>query len=94
MEASNCLITEGRDSATAGIFRESGEIRQGLLSDILKSIDPQRAIFEAPTPKSQMYFINLVGANVNLSNVAAKDLLNLELQRQSLRYESFFNSKE
>jgi len=91
---SSYVITEGRDSATAGIFRESGEIREGLLSDILKSIDPKRTIFEAPTPKTQMFFINLIGANVNLGNVAAKDLLILESQRQSLRYETFFNKKE
>jgi phosphosulfolactate synthase len=87
------VITEGRDSATAGLYRESGEIREGLLSDILKSIDPKRTIFEAPTPKTQMYFINLVGANVNLGNVQARDLLILESQRQGLRYETFFNTK-
>lgn len=87
------VITEGRDSATAGIFRESGEIREGLLTDILAAIDPRRTIFEAPTPKTQMYFINLIGANVNLGNVAAKDLLILESQRQGLRYETFFNKK-
>jgi phosphosulfolactate synthase len=91
---SSYVITEGRDSATAGLYRESGEIRQGLLSDILKSIDPKRTIFEAPTTKTQMFFVNLVGANVNLGNVAPKDLLVLESQRQSLRYETFFNTKE
>jgi phosphosulfolactate synthase len=87
------VITEGRDSATAGLYRESGEIREGLLSDILHSIDPKRTIFEAPTHKTQMYFINLVGANVNLGNVQARDLLVLETQRQGLRYETFFNPK-
>jgi phosphosulfolactate synthase len=87
------VITEGRDSATAGLYRESGEIREGLLSDILHSIDPKRTIFEAPTHKTQMYFINLVGANVNLGNVQTRDLLVLETQRQGLRYETFFSTK-
>jgi phosphosulfolactate synthase len=87
------VITEGRDSATAGLYRESGEIREGLLTDILHAIDPKRTIFEAPTHKTQMYFIKLVGANVNLGNVQTRDLLVLETQRQGLRYETFFNTK-
>jgi phosphosulfolactate synthase len=87
------VITEGRDSATAGLYRESGEIREGLLSDILHSVDPKRTIFEAPTHKTQMYFINLVGANVNVGNVNPRDLLVLETQRQTLRYETFFSTK-
>lgn len=87
------VITEGRDSATAGLYRESGEIREGLLTDILHAVDPKRTIFEAPTHKTQMYFINLVGANVNLGNVQTRDLLVLETQRQGLRYETFFNTK-
>jgi phosphosulfolactate synthase len=84
------VITEGRDSATAGIYRTSGEIREGLLSDIIKTIDNSKIIFEAPNPKNQMYFVNLLGPNVNLGNVAIKDLLLLESQRCGLRYETFF----
>lgn len=87
------VIIEGRDSATAGLYRESGEIREGLLTDILHSIDPKRTIFEAPTHKTQMYFVRLLGANVNLGNIATRDLLVLETQRQGLRYETFFNTK-
>jgi phosphosulfolactate synthase len=84
------VITEGRDSATAGLYRESGEIREGLLSDIIDSVDPARTIFEAPTHKTQMYFINKLGPEVNLGNVSTRDLLVLESQRRGLRYETFF----
>jgi len=84
------VITEGRDSATAGIYRPSGEVREGLLEDILNAVDHKRIIFEAPTPKTQMFFINLVGSDVNLGNVAISDLLLLETQRRALRYETFF----
>ena len=87
------IITEGRDSASAGLFRTNGEVRTGLLSDILSNIDSKRIIFEAPTSSSQMFFINTVGANVNLGNVSPRDLLILESQRQSLRCETFNNSK-
>ena len=84
------VITEGRDSATAGIYRTSGEIREGLLTDILKSVDHHKVIFEAPDSKNQMYFINLLGPDVNLGNVPATGLLLLESQRRGLRYETFF----
>ena len=84
------VITEGRDSATAGIYRTSGEIREGLLTDILKAVDHRKIIFEAPDPKNQMYFINLIGPDVNLGNVPATALLLLESQRRALRYETFF----
>lgn len=84
------VIAEGRDSGTAGIFHPTGDLRKDLIQIILKNIDPERIIFEAPTSIPQMHFINVVGANVNLGNVKPQDTLLLESQRQSLRYETFF----
>ncbi len=84
------VITEGRDSGTAGIYRPSGELRTGLVTDILKSCEGDKIIFEAPAPKLQMFFINSVGPNVNLGNVKPTEVLLLEAQRQSLRNETFF----
>lgn len=83
------VITEGRDSGTAGIYRPSGELRTGLIADIIKETDPDRLIFEAPATSLQMYFINAVGPNVNLGNVNPLDLAILEAQRQGLRSETF-----
>lgn len=84
------VITEGRNSGTAGVYRASGEIRTGLVQDIVESLDVNRIIFEAPTGDSQMYFINQVGVNVNLGNVNPYDVLLLEAQRVGLRSETFF----
>ena len=86
----NYVITEGRNSGTAGVYRPSGEIRTGLIADILSSVPVDRIIFEAPQPKAQMFFINQIGANVNLGNVNPHDLLLLEAQRVGLRSETFF----
>lgn len=83
------VIAEGRDSATAGIYRPSGEVREGLIKDVVSEIDVNRIIFEAPDARTQMYFINLFGCNVNLGNVALNDILLLETQRQALRFETF-----
>ena len=84
------VITEGRDSGTAGIFRESGELRTGLIQDISALPNASRIIFEAPTGSSQMYFINLIGPGVNLGNIKPSDIATLEAQRVGLRYETFF----
>ena len=87
---SEYVITEGRNSGTAGVYRPSGEIRTGLVEDIIHIINPKKLIFEAPSPKAQMYFINHVGSNVNLGNVNPYDLILLESQRVGLRNETFF----
>ncbi|MBS4220674.1 phosphosulfolactate synthase [Bacillus sp. FJAT-49711] len=88
------VITEGRDSGTAGIYDKNGNIKTNLIADILQDIDQQKIIFEAPTPKQQMYFINEIGPNVNLGNVKLSDVLVLEAQRLGLRCETFFMGEQ
>ena len=83
------VIAEGRDSGTAGIFRPSGEMRTGLISDLISSIGYEKLIIEAPTHTSQMYLITEIGPNVNLGNIKPSDVLVLETQRNGLRYETF-----
>lgn len=87
------VITEGRNSGTAGVYRANGEIRTGLVQDLISNLDSKKIIFEAPTGGSQMYFINQVGVNVNLGNVNPYDVLLLEAQRVGLRSETFFIDK-
>lgn len=84
------VITEGRESAQAGLYRPSGEVRTGLVDDIIKNSDVDRIIFEAPTTESQNYFLNLVGPDVSLGNINPHDLLRLEAQRRGLKCETFF----
>lgn len=84
------VIAEGRDSGTSGIYHSNGEIRESLVIDVAENIDYTNIIFEAPTPKSQMFFINQFGANVNLGNVKIRDVLLLEAERRGLRSETFF----
>lgn len=84
------VITEGRDSGTAGIYNRSGNVNMDLINQISQNIDVNKVIFEAPTPKQQMFFINQFGANVNLGNVKLQDVLVLESQRLGLRSETFF----
>jgi phosphosulfolactate synthase len=84
------VIAEGRASGTAGLYRPNQELRQGLVAEILETCPSERIIFEAPKSTMQMFFINEVGPNVNLGNIAPSDLLLLETQRCGLRSETFF----
>ncbi len=79
------VITEARESGTAGIFRGSGEVRMGLIDEIVHAIDPNRLLFEAPQKAQQVWFIEKFGPNVNLGNIAPDELIPLETLRLGLR---------
>lgn len=80
------VITEARESGTSGICREDGELRFGLIEEILETdIDSNALIFEAPNKGLQTYFIEKLGSNVNLANVPFSDPIGLETLRLGLR---------
>lgn len=79
------VIAEGRESGTAGIFRPTGEVREGLIGEIVHDVDPARIIFDAPRKEQQVWFIRRFGPDVNLGNVPASEVLALETLRRGLR---------
>jgi phosphosulfolactate synthase len=79
------VITEGREGGTAGIYRPTGEMRTGLVDEIVHSIEPENLIFEAPSKSSQAWFIKQFGASVNLGNIAPDEVIPLETLRLGLR---------
>lgn len=80
------VITEARESGTSGICRENGELRFGLIEEILGAgIDVNSLIFEAPNKTLQTYFIEKVGQHVNLANVPFAHIIPLETLRLGLR---------
>jgi len=79
------VIAEARESGSVGIFRHDGEVRQGLVDEIVHAIPPQRILFEAPRKEQQVWFVRRFGANVNLGNVTPEDVLSLETVRVGLR---------
>src|ERR671935_1987325 len=82
------VITEGRETGTAGIFRPTGEMRTGLVDEIAHEIDVQELIFEAPTKSSQAWFVKHFGPNVNLRNIPPDEVIPLETLRLGLRGET------
>ena len=79
------VITEGRESGTAGIYRPTGEMRTGLVDEIVHEIPVESLIFEAPAKSSQAWFIRKFGASVNLGNIAPDEVIPLETLRLGLR---------
>jgi phosphosulfolactate synthase len=79
------VITEARESGTAGIYRHDGEVRMGLIDEIAHAVDPDRLLFEAPRKDQQVFFIRRFGPDVNLGNIAPDEVLALETLRLGLR---------
>ncbi len=90
------VIAEAREAGNVGIYRGSGEVREGLVQEILTQIPAEKIIWEAPQKGQQLYFIELIGANVNLGNIAPGEVIPLETMRLGLRGDTFhlFLNKE
>jgi phosphosulfolactate synthase len=83
------VIAEARESGNVGIYRDSGEVRQGLVDEILTQIPEGTIIWEAPQKAQQVWFIKLIGANVSLGNIAPADIIPLETLRLGIRSDTF-----
>jgi phosphosulfolactate synthase len=84
------VIGEARESGNVGLFRASGEVRQGLVEEILTQVPTEHIIWEAPQKSQQVWFVKLLGANVNLGNIAPNEIIPLETIRLGLRGDTFF----
>ena len=83
------VIGEARESGNVGLFRSSGEVRSGLVEEILTKIPFEKIIWEAPQKAQQVWFIKLLGPNVNLGNIAPNEIIPLETLRLGLRGDTF-----
>jgi phosphosulfolactate synthase len=86
---SSYVIAEARESGNVGIYRGSGEVREGLVQEILTQIPGEKILWEAPQKAQQLYFIELLGCNVNLGNIAPTEVIPLETMRIGLRGDTF-----
>lgn len=85
------VIAEAREGGNVGIYRNSGEVRSDLIEEILTSIPQEKIIWEAPQKNQQVWFIKLMGSNVNLGNIAHNEVIPLECLRLGLRGDTFFD---
>lgn len=86
---SSYVIAEAREAGNVGIYRGTGEVREGLVQEILTQIPEEKIIWEAPQKAQQLYFLELIGCNVNLGNIAPHEILALEAMRIGLRGDTF-----
>ena len=86
---SSYVIAEARESGNVGIYRGTGEVREGLVQEILTQIPGERILWEAPQKTQQLYFLELLGCNVNLGNIAPTEVIPLEAMRIGLRGDTF-----
>lgn len=86
---SSYIVAESREAGNVGIYRDSGEVREGLVQEILTKVPAEKILWEAPRKDQQLYFLTLIGANANLGNVNPSEVVALEAMRVGLRGDSF-----
>ena len=85
------VIAEARESGTIGIYQSDGSANRALIDDIMKEISVNDVLWEAPNKAQQTMFIQLVGPNVNLGNIAPNEVVALEALRCGMRGDTFFD---
>jgi phosphosulfolactate synthase len=79
------VITEARESGSAGIFDSSGGMRTELIGEIAEEVGVEDVVFEAPTKAAQAWFVKRFGPEVNLGNIPPDEVIPLETLRLGLR---------
>ena len=79
------VICEARESGTVGIYHSNGEVKAGLIEELVASVEPSRLLFEAPRKSQQTWLVQQFGSNVNLGNIPTTDVIALETLRVGLR---------
>ena len=84
------VIAEARESGTIGIYNSDGSANTLLIDDIIEHVSVDKVLWEAPNKAQQVWFIRLLGANVNLGNIATNEVVALEALRLGLRGDTLF----
>ena len=85
------VIAEAREGGNVGIYNKGGDVRSDLIDEILTKINSNDILWEAPKKPQQVWFIKLLGPNVNLGNIAWDEVIPLETLRIGLRADTFFD---
>jgi phosphosulfolactate synthase len=85
------VIAEAREGGNVGIFGKEGEVKSDLIDQIIKNVDSEKILWEAPIKQQQVWFIKLLGTNVNLGNISYNEIIPLETLRIGLRGDTFFD---
>jgi phosphosulfolactate synthase len=86
------VVTEGRESGTVGLYDRDGGVREPVVDAVVGAVGPDRVLFEAPRKDQQAWLLRRFGADANLANIAAGDVLGLEALRLGLRADTLDTS--
>ncbi|SJZ88251.1 phosphosulfolactate synthase [Selenihalanaerobacter shriftii] len=88
------VIVEARESGKGiSIYNSEGELDEFKMEQLLLgAYDGNDIMWETPLKKQQVKFINALGSNVNLGNIAPSDILALESLRVGVRGDTFKTS--
>ncbi len=84
------VIAEARESGNVGIYNSSGKAQDEMINQIIAKVPKDDILWEAPLKSQQAWFIKLLGANVNLGNIAPNEVIPMETLRVGLRGDTFF----
>ncbi len=84
------VIAEARESGNIGIYNQDHSANTKLIDDIVEHIKIENVLWEAPLKSQQAWFIKMLGADVNLGNIATNEVIPLETLRLGLRGDTFF----
>ena len=85
------VIAEAREGGNVGIYNKEGDVRSDLIDEILTEISCENILWEAPRKTQQVWFIKMLGSNVNLGNISWDEIIPLETLRIGLRADTFFD---
>ena len=85
------VITEGRESGTVGVYQSSGQVKEGLIDEIVSSISAENLLFEAPVKSQQAWFVRRFGSNVNLGNIPPDEVISCETLRLGIRSDTLLD---
>lgn len=85
------VIAEARESGNVGIYRPNSSPHVALVNKILAKVPQEKIIWETPQKAQQVWFIKLLGANVNLGNIATNEVISVETIRLGLRGDTFLS---
>lgn len=80
------VLIEGREGGKGiGIYDNNGKVKEDDLDELVRKIDMDRIIWEAPNKDQQVYLILKFGPNINLGNIAPEEVTALETLRRGFR---------
>lgn len=84
------IIVEGRESGRdIGVFNAKGDVDIQYVREVEQQVDRFRIWWECPHTSQQVTLLKFLGADTNLGNVSAHEVLSVESLRRGLRSDTF-----